>query len=132
MFGYRQRPYCGKQRFRVTERGVNLGPALALMSSRIVAAGAALLLVACGAGNQVAPAVRTEMVAVDAATGRQLWRSPLDEELIGSPAVADGLVYVYGGSYHDDPRGRLFALSVSTGQAEAPRVSWRLVYPACS
>ena len=61
--------------------------ALALMSSRIVAAGCALLLVACGAGNQVAPAVRTEMVAVDAATGRQLWRSPLGEELIGSPAV---------------------------------------------
>ena len=94
--------------------------ALALMSSRIVAAGCALLLVACGAGNEVVeppvPAVRTEMVAVDPATGRQLWRTPLDEELIGSPAVADGLVYVYGGSYHDDPRGRLFALSVSTGQ----------------
>ncbi len=83
---------------------------------RIVSAGCALLLVACGAGDEVEPAVRTEMVAVDAATGRQLWRTPLDEELIGSPAVADGLVYVYGGSYHDDPRGRLFALSASTGK----------------
>jgi eukaryotic-like serine/threonine-protein kinase len=84
---------------------------------RIVSAGCALLLVSgCGAGNEVEPAVRTEMVAVGAAPGRQLWRTPLDEELIGSPAVADGLVYVYGGSYHDDPRGRLFALSASTGK----------------
>ncbi len=83
---------------------------------RIIAAGAALLLVACGARNEVEPAVPTEMVAVDPATGRQLWRTPLDEELIGSPALADGLVYVYGGSYHDDPRGRLFALSASTGK----------------
>ncbi len=115
MFAYRQRPYCGKQRLRVTERGANLVRALALMSSRILAAGGVLLLVACGARTEVEPAEPTEMVAVDAATGRQLWRTPLGEELIGSPAVADGLVYVYGGSYYDDPRGRLFALSASTG-----------------
>src|SRR5918912_4254995 len=116
MFAYRQRPYCGKQRFRVTERGANLVRALALISSRILAASCALLLVACGARTEVEPAEPTEMVAVDAATGRQLWRTPLGEELIGSPAVADGLVYLYGGSYYDDPRGRLFALSASTGK----------------
>ena len=90
--------------------------ALGFFGYRIIAAGAALLLVACGARNEMEPAVPTEMVAVDAVTGRQLWRIPLDEELIGSPAVADGLVFVYGGSYYSDPRGRLFALSVSTGE----------------
>ena len=49
------------------------------------------------------------MYALDAATGATQWAFYAGGEVISSPAVADGVVYV--GSYDDD----LYALAASNG-----------------
>ena len=71
-----------------------------------LAAGGGRLYVSTGFG---------ELVALDAATGREYWRQDLDASTGGAPTLAGGLVYVTG---RDD---RAWAIEADTG-----RVRWTL------
>ncbi|MEU6851236.1 PQQ-binding-like beta-propeller repeat protein [Actinacidiphila alni] len=56
-------------------------------------------------------ATGADLYALDAATGRVMWRFVAGGTVIAEPVVADGIVYVC------DDRGRLYAVSGATGEA---------------
>lgn len=56
-----------------------------------------------------------EVVALDAATGGQLWRQRVDAPVQGAPAVSDGVVYVAGRD------GAAWAINAADG-----KVAWQL------
>jgi outer membrane protein assembly factor BamB len=76
-------------------------------------------------GNRVYGATDTSAFALDAATGRQIWRrlliTPHDRFVDVAPQVANGDVYVSTVGVPPDGHGTLFALSAATGA-----VRWRL------
>ena len=67
--------------------------------------------VAAGEGIAVVGTANGEVVALDAANGRLLWRVAISSEAEGRPAIGDGLVYVCATD------GRLTALDVLSGKA---------------
>lgn len=100
--------FSGKRRWRTRiERpdegfGFGVGPR---RDAAFVTAG-----VAAGEGVAVVGTSNGEAVALDAATGTQLWRAVISSEAEGVPAVAQGHVYM---SAVD---GRLVALQATTGK----------------
>ncbi len=65
--------------------------------------------VAAGEGIAVVGTSNGEAIALDAATGREVWRAGISSEAEGRPAVGGGLVYVMAVD------GRLVALDLVTG-----------------
>ncbi|MFB6219697.1 MAG: PQQ-binding-like beta-propeller repeat protein [Halobacteriaceae archaeon] len=60
-------------------------------------------------GDTVYVGRKSALHAIDAATGEQVWQTPVDANIRGSPAVADETVYVGTES------GTVFALATATG-----------------
>ena len=92
---------------------------------------------AVAAGNRVYVAKATGVVyALDAKTGREIWQSGGYSEILGTPALANGLLYVGGNN-----RSKLHALDAATGSevwsyetgepiSSSPAVSDGMVYVA--
>ena len=81
--------------------------------------------VAVGARSVVVGTTTGVVVALDPATGAELWRLETgDLARVGTPAIADGRVYI--ATLDGDPGGahHLFALDLSTGA-----VIWRMASP---
>lgn len=100
--------FSGKRRWRTRIKapdegfGFGFGPR---RDAAFVTAG-----VAAGEGVAVVGTSNGEAIALDAATGAEIWRASISSEAEGVPAIADGHVYL---SAVD---GRLVALQLTTGK----------------
>jgi outer membrane protein assembly factor BamB len=80
---------------------------------------------AAGSGIVVAGSSKGAVIALDGATGRQLWRSQVNSELLSSPAISENVVVIRSVD------GRLHGLESRTGkelwsvEQQVPRLSLR-------